>query len=127
MPAKRTPFIIDARIAYAKRCDVNGEDKMARKRLQKEDLITIDGYVVTVELEDGDTGFVVDDGEEEYFVVLDKKGNMLSNHVDEEVEVSGTLSRKDGKLWLKVSEFQLIDYYDDRDEYDDYLEGYDDR
>lgn len=99
---------------------------MARRGFQKEDLITVDGFVEEVELEDGNIGIVVDDGENDYFVVLDKKGKKLSNHVDEEVEVTGTLSEKGGDLWLKVTYFHLIDYYEDLDD-DDYDPNYDDR
>ncbi|MGD9366172.1 MAG: hypothetical protein PVH87_10765 [Desulfobacteraceae bacterium] len=100
---------------------------MARKRFQKEELITIDGFVKEVELEDGSLGIVVDDGENDYFVVLDKKGKKLGHHVDEEVEVSGTLSDKNGELWIKVSYFQLIDYYEDTYDDDDYDPNFDDR
>jgi hypothetical protein len=98
---------------------------MARKGIQKEDLITIDGFVEEVELEDGTIGIVVNDGENDYYVVLDKKGKKMGQHVDEEVEVSGTLSEKNGDFWIKVTYFQLVDYYGDSD--DDYDPAYDDR
>ena len=100
---------------------------MARKGIQKEDRITIDGFVEEVELEDGSLGLVIYDGENDYYVVLDKKGLKLSNHVDEEVEVTGTLSEKDGELWLKVTYFQLIDDFEDMYDNDDFDPGYDDR
>lgn len=100
---------------------------MARKGIQKEEIITIDGFVEEVELEDGDMGIIIYDGENDYLVVLDKKGLKLSNHIDEEVEVSGTLSEKNGELWLKVTYFQLIDDFEDRYDDDDYDSGYDDR
>ncbi len=100
---------------------------MARKGIQKEDRITIDGFVEEVELEDGSFGLVIYDGENDYYVVLDKKGLKLSNHVDEEVEVTGTLSENDGELWLKVTYFQLIDDFEDMYDGDDFDPGYDDR
>jgi hypothetical protein len=106
---------------------INGEGKMARKGIQKEDIITIDGFLEEVELEDGDRGLVVYDGENDYLVVMDKKGQKLSNHVDEEVEVSGTLSEKDGELWLKVTFFQLIEDFEDMYDDDGYYPDYDDR
>jgi hypothetical protein len=93
---------------------------MARKGIQKEDRITINGFVEEVALEDGKTGIFVNDGENDYYVVLDKKGKKLGNHVGEEVEASGTLSEKNGESWLKVTYFHLIDYY--VDEFDD--DGY---
>ncbi len=92
---------------------------MARKGFQKEDLITIEGFLEEVDLEDGNNGLVIFDGENDYHVVLDKKGRKLENHIEEEVEVSGMLSEKDGELWLKVSYFQLVDDYEDGDEYDE--------
>ncbi len=100
---------------------------MAKKAFRKEELITLDGFVEEVELEDGKIGIVVNDGENDYFVVLDKKGKKLGSHVDEEVEVSGTLSEKDGQSWLKVTYFQLIDYYEDMVDDDGYVDEYDDR
>jgi hypothetical protein len=100
---------------------------MARKGIQKEDIITIDGFVEEVELEEGDMGLVLYDGENDYLVVMDKKGQKLSNHVDEEVEVSGTLSEKDGELWLKVTFFQLIEDFVDMYDDDGYDPEYDDR
>lgn len=100
---------------------------MAKKAFKKEQLITIDGYVEEVEIEDGKVEIVVNDGENDYFVVLDKKGKKLGNHIDEEVEVSGTLSEIDGQSWIKVTYFQLIDYYEDMDDDDGYIDEYDDR
>lgn len=100
---------------------------MARKGIQKKELITVNGLVEEVDLGDGNIGIIIYDGENDYCVVLDKKGKKLSNHVDEEVEVSGTLSEKDGELWIKVTYFQLIDYYEDRYDDDDYDSIYDDR
>ena len=100
---------------------------MSRKGIQKEDRITIDGFLEEVELEDGSMGLIIYDGENDYFVILDKKGQKLSNYIDEEVEVSGTLSEKDGELWLKVTYFQLIDDVGDMDDDDDYDFRDDDR
>lgn len=100
---------------------------MARKGIQKEDRITIDGFVEEVELEDGSLGIVIYDGENDYYIVLDKKGLKLSNHIDEEVEVTGTLSEKDGELWLKVTYFQLIDDFEDMYDDDGYDPDYNDR
>lgn len=99
---------------------------MARKGFEKEDLTTIEGFVEEVGLGNGKTELVIFDGDKDYYVVPDKKGRKLENHLEDEVEVSGILSDKDGELWIKVTYFQLVDYFDDRDEYDDYVD-YDDR
>ncbi|MGD9009533.1 MAG: hypothetical protein PVG41_16525 [Desulfobacteraceae bacterium] len=100
---------------------------MARKGIQKENIITVEGFVEEVVLGDGDMGLVIYDGENDYLVVMDKKGTKLSNHIDEEVEVSGMLAEKDGELWLKVTYFQLIEDFEDRYDDDSYDFGYDDR
>jgi hypothetical protein len=101
--------------------------QMARKGIKNEDIITIDGFVEEVELEDGDMGLVIYDGVNDYLVVMDKKGQKLSNYVDEEVEVSGTLSKKNGELWLNVSCFQLIEDFGDMDYDDEDFPDFDDR
>ncbi len=98
---------------------------MAKKAFHKEKLTTIDGFVEEVYFEDGKIGIVVNDGENDYYVVLDKKGKKLGNHVGEEVQVSGTLSEKDGQSWIKVTYFRLIDYYEDRGDDDGDLDAYD--
>lgn len=92
---------------------------MAEKKKQNEMSITLDGYVEAVELENGSPGVMIYDGEDDYAVVMDKTGKKLLDHVDEEIEVSGLLSKRQGELILKVIQFRIIDLYEDWDD-DDY-------
>lgn len=97
---------------------------MARKVIAMEKEITLKGYVEEIELDNGKTGLVFDDGDEEYFVVMDKVSRRLLEHIDEDVEATGIMSIKDGERTLKVTRFHVIDYYEDEDfeygELDDY-------
>ena len=78
--------------------------------------ITLIGIVEEIEIAKGGSGIIIDDGEDEYVVVMDRIGKRLLDHVDEEVEAQGTVTRKDGDLVLKVSCFEPVDYYCDEDE-----------
>jgi hypothetical protein len=93
---------------------------MARKVIAMEKEITLNGYVEEIELENGKTGVILDDGDVEYCVVLDKVGQRLMDHIDEEVEATGMMSINDGERMLKVFRFHAVDYYEDDDfEYGD--------
>jgi hypothetical protein len=97
---------------------------MAKKEEPKAKEVTINGYVEEVELEDGNSGILINDGDDDYYLVMDKSGKKLLDHIDEEVEVTGMLSKRQGELTLKVIRFRLVDEYDDQDDDDD---DFDDR
>jgi hypothetical protein len=80
---------------------------------------TINGYVEEIELEDGNTGLLINDGDDDFYVVMDKVGKRLLDHVDEEVEVMGQVSKKKGELVIKVTHFNLLDEDQDFDDDDD--------
>ena len=90
---------------------------MAKKVIPMEKEITLNGYVEEIDLGNGRAGIVIDNGDDEYVVVMDKIGKKLLDHVDEEVEVHGLVTRKDGELLLKVARFEPVDYFCD-DDYD---------
>ena len=92
---------------------------MARKeKLNKKD-VTVSGYLEEIELEDGNPGLLIDDGDDDYYVVMDKIGKQMLDHIDEEVEASGVLSKNRGELSLKVNNFRLIDFDEDFEDDDD--------
>lgn len=97
---------------------------MAKKVLPMEKEITLNGIVEEIDFGKGESGIIIDDGNGEYLVVMDRTGKRLLEHVDEEVEAHGTVTRKDGDLVFKVSRFEPLDYYCDEDydfsELDDY-------
>jgi hypothetical protein len=88
---------------------------MAKKVIPMEKEITLNGYVEEIDLGNGRSGIIIDDGNDEYVVVMDKIGRRLLDHVEEEVELHGTVTRKDGDLLLKVAAFEPVDYYCDED------------
>ncbi len=90
---------------------------MAKKVLPMEKEAVLNGYVEEIELDDGRLGLIIDDGDDEYFVVMDRIGRQLLEHVDEEIEAFGTITRKQGDLTFKVSRFQVMDYFEDDDDY----------
>ncbi len=97
---------------------------MAKKVIPMEKETILSGYVEEIDLGKGRSGIIIDDGDDEYVVLMDRIGRRLLDYVDEEVEAYGTVTRKDGDLVLKVSRFEPLDYYDDEDldfgELDDY-------
>jgi hypothetical protein len=97
---------------------------MAGKKQQAEEMITINGFVEEIEWEDGDRGLVIYDGENDYSIKMDQTGKMLFDHIDDEVEITGTVSMQDGDWVLSVDHFLVVDYYDDRDD-EDYVEYWD--
>jgi aspartyl/asparaginyl-tRNA synthetase len=99
---------------------------MAKKEEAKAREITINGYVEEVELEDGNSGIMINDGDDDYHLVMDKSGKKLLDHIDEEVEVTGMLSKKHGELMLKVTRFRLVDDYEDQDEDEEFDDHWDD-
>jgi hypothetical protein len=99
------------------------EGGMLTKKKSKANETTIYGYLDKIELEDGNLGVLVYDGEDDYYVVMDKFGQQLLDHIYEEIEATGTLSKEDGQLVLNVTHFRPVDYYEDME--DDYY--FDDR
>jgi hypothetical protein len=63
---------------------------------------TINGTVEAVELVDGSEGIVVTDGSDDFVVVLDSRGKKLLDHLDEAVEVFGSVARTGDVLSIKV-------------------------
>ena len=100
---------------------------MAREKMNKKNTITLEGFVEAVELEDGDIGVVIYDGEEDYYVVMDKQGRQLLDHIEDEVEATGVVSEDDDYLTFKISYFRVLDPYDDWDGDGDDDYDYDDR
>jgi hypothetical protein len=103
--------------------------KKMKKETTKE--ITITGYIEEIELEDGEMGLQIDDGDDAYLVVMDTIGSKLQDHIDEEVDVTGFRTSTAGKREIKVKKFRPAEdyYYDDDDsddEDDDSFSGYDD-
>ena len=99
---------------------------MAKENQAATNEATIIGFVEEIELENGDSGIQIDGDDYQYQVVMDKQGKKLFDHVDEEVEVLGTVSKNKGVRQLKVSRFSLLDSYEyDDEDYDDY-DDYDD-
>lgn len=88
------------------------EESMAEKKLKDKE-ITVNGYLEEIELETGRSGVMVYDGEDDYCVVMDKSGKQLLEHINEEVEVTGILSKKGEDLILRVTRFRPVDYYED--------------
>lgn len=82
--------------------------------------VFITGFIEEVELEDGEMGLQLDDGDHTYQIVMDKVGSKLRRFIDEEVDASGIMSKMGNKRELKVNTFKLTDdYADDDDSYDD--------
>ncbi|WP_319524515.1 hypothetical protein [uncultured Desulfosarcina sp.] len=89
--------------------------------------VAITGFVEEIELDDGEMGLQIDDGERVYQIVMDKIGSKLERYIDEEVDVTGLATHTDKGRELKVNTFRLTEgvYYDD-DEYDEENDGYND-
>jgi hypothetical protein len=96
---------------------------MAKKGTQKESKIV--GYVEEIELEDGDTGLQIVGDEHTYQVDMDAEGRKLLDYVDEEVEVSGIVTKVLGIREIKITRFRPVEGYDDEDDLEDEL-NYDD-
>lgn len=83
--------------------------------------VTITGFIEEVEMEDGEMGLQVDDGDHTYLVVMDKVGSKLERYVDEEVDLTGLVTKTGNQRELKVVSFRLAEDYDDEGDtqYDD--------
>lgn len=99
---------------------------MVKKGAPKESKIV--GYVEEVELEDGDIGLQIVGDEYAYQVDMDARGRRLLDYVDEEVEVSGIVSKLHGVREIKIQRFRLLEGYDEEEGEDQYDEDFlDDR
>ncbi len=96
----------------------------ARKTEPKETVIT--GLVEEVELENGNIGVQLDDGDDIYRVLMDRQGKKLLDCIDEEVEVRGVVSVRDDQQQIKIRHFRLINDYRDDDESDFFSSDMDD-
>jgi hypothetical protein len=92
---------------------------MAKGTEEKTKEVTISGWIEEIELEDGNTGVFINDGDEEYYVVMDKQGKRLLDYVDEEVSATGLLSKKHGELSIKITHFELVDDDSEDEDYND--------
>jgi hypothetical protein len=97
---------------------------MAKRVVPMEKEITISGYVEEIALPGGNVGVLINDGEADYYVVMDKAGKRLLEYIDEEVEATGVVTKSQGDWAIKVARFDVVDYYEDGDDedydYDDY-------
>jgi hypothetical protein len=63
---------------------------------------------------------IVTEEDEEFLIVLDHEGEKLWDYVDEEVIVTGTISKDDnGDLYISVRNFDSFVFDDDEDDWDD--------
>ena len=89
--------------------------KKTKKETTKE--MTITGIIEEIELEDGEMGLQIDDGDDVYLLVMDKIGSKLQDHIDEEVDVTGLMTITADKRQIRVKKFRPTEdyYYDDDD------------
>lgn len=94
---------------------------MGKEKSSASKEMTIVGYVEEYEQEDGNSGVIISDGDFEFVVVMDRQGKRLLDYMDEEIEVTGLVSKKGGVREIKVIDFHLLDEYEDDegDYYDD--------
>ena len=87
--------------------------------------MTISGVINALEWDDDDniTAISLSTDDENYIVEPNRLGKELFDCVDEEVEIVGMVSRKgDDELYVKVTGYEILDFFDD----DDYDDEYDD-
>lgn len=94
---------------------------MGKEKSSASKEMTIVGYVEEYEQEDGNSGVLISDGDFEFVVVMDRQGKKLLDYMDEEIEVTGLVSKKGGVREIKVIDSHLLDEYEDDegDYYDD--------
>jgi hypothetical protein len=103
--------------------------KKMKKATSKE--ITITGFIEEIELEDGEMGLQIDDGDDVYMVFMDTIGSKLQNHIDEEIDVTGLATITADMREIRVKKFRPAEdyYYDDDDsdveDDDNYFGGHD--
>lgn len=97
--------------------------KMKKGKTKK---VSFTGFVEEIELEDGEMGIQIDDGDDTYLIVMDEIGSQLQNHVDEEIDVTGVITQTGDDIELTVKTFRPTDDYDydydDSYDEDDYSE-----
>ena len=92
---------------------------MAEKTKKPAKEVTITGFIEEIEREDGEMVLQLNDGDHDYLIVMDKIGGKLQRYVDEEVDVTGVVTKSRNQREIKVNTFRLTDDYDDDDSYAD--------
>lgn len=90
---------------------------MGKEKASASKEMTITGYVEEFENEEGKSGVIINDGDYEFVVVMDKQGNKLLDYMDEEIEATGIVSKKSGVREIKIINFRLLDEYEDDEEF----------
>ncbi|HUV50984.1 MAG TPA: hypothetical protein VMW78_08205 [Anaerolineae bacterium] len=91
------------------------------KKPQKE--VTLVGFVSPIEEDDTVVGIEISTDDDDYLVEPNKQGKSLFNHLDEEVEVKGIVTKdEDDNYKITVTSFEVLETEDDEiddDNYDD--------
>lgn len=91
------------------------------KKPQKD--VTLVGCVSPIEEDDTVVGIEISTDDDCYLVELNKQGKKLFNHLDEDVEVKGIVTKdEDDNYKITVTSFELLETEDDEiddDNYDD--------
>jgi len=91
---------------------------MPKGKILKE--ITIIGFISET---DFDNTLVISTEEDDYLIEPNALGRELANHVDEEVEVTGSVTiDEDGNKVIRVIDYDFFDDERDEEEEDDYYD-----
>jgi len=83
--------------------------------------ITLTGYVDPVDEDDQEAGIMIttDEGQE-YLVEMNKQAKRLMNLLDQEVKVTGTVSKDaEGVFHISVVAFEVMEYEEDEEDFRD--------
>jgi len=83
--------------------------------------ITLTGYVDPVDEDDQEAGIMIttDEGQE-YLVEMNKQAKRLMNLLDQEVKVTGTVSKDaEGGVHISVVAFEVMEYEEDEEDFRD--------
>ena len=90
--------------------------------------MSVAGFIEAFDYDDGASGLKIVTDEDEYIVESDKIGKRLGNLEGEEVEAVGMVSQdKSGFKHIKVESFEVMEFNDNDDYYDDEYFEPDDR
>ena len=84
--------------------------------------ITVSGIINSLEWDDDDniTAVELSTDDMDYIVESNRLGKELFDCIGEEVEVVGIVTKNDGENNnIKITSYEIIDFYDDDDEEDD--------